>query len=357
MLRVSFVLTAITALVAFHTGGTADDVSEEAAQKSSLPVVAVRHIAMATDFELIIYGNYEDEDPEALREYGREAFAAVDRLEDEISIWRPGSAASRINRDAETCPVKVPSDMITLLQESQKFYDLTGGVFDVTVGPLLELWGFYRKEGKLPGEAVLEKTLASIGLKYVHLNREESTVFFERTGMRVDFGGIGKGMALDRAAAVLRHQGIKNARLNGGSSTIIGLGAPPGKTGWTVDISSPYNSDAGSSFATVTIKDEAMSTSSASERYLEIDNVRYGHILDPRTGWPVANGVISATAIVPEGLASDALSTAFFVMGEEAVRTFCNIHKEVRCVLLVESGAETKVLFFNFEDEHVKETR
>ena len=332
-------------------------VQAEAVESQSLPVVVVRHIAMATDFELIIYGNHPEDDPEALREYGREAFVSVDKLEDEISIWRPNSQASRINRDASSHPVKLSSDMLSLLNESERYYHKTEGAFDITVGPLMELWGFTRKQGIQPSEQALQVTLKSVGFHHIQLDSEERTVYFTRAGMRIDFGGIGKGMALDRLAAILSNQGIKSARLNGGSSTIIGLCAPPGKPGWTVDIRSPYNSEDSAPVARVTICDEAMSTSSGSERYIEIDNKRYGHILDPRTGWPTSNGVISATAIVSTGMESDALSTAFFVMGEEAVRAYCNKHRNVRCVLFVESGAETEVLYFNFDDEAEKESR
>lgn len=344
----------VLALITIHALST---VEAAAVESQPLPVVVVRHIAMATDFELIIYGNHPEDDPEALREYGRDAFVAVDKLEDEISTWRSGSVASRINREAASHPVKLSTDMLRLLQESEKYYHKTGGVFDITIGPLLELWGFNRKEGRLPSEEALQETLQSVGFKHIQLNAEESTVYFTRPGVRVDFGGIGKGMALDRVAAILENQGIKSARLNGGSSTIIGLGSPPGKPGWTVDIDSPYNIGNSEPVARVTICDEAMSTSSGSERYIEIDGKRYGHILDPRTGWPTSSGVISATAIVPTGIESDVLSTAFFVMGEEAVRAYCNIHRNVRCVLLVESGAETEVLYFNFDDEAEKESR
>lgn len=326
-------------------------------EDASLPVVVVQHLAMATDFELIIFGNHSDDDPEALREAGREAFASVDRLEDEISTWRPTSSASRVNKDAASHPVKASRDLFTILQASETYFHKTGGVFDITVGPLMELWGFNRKQGRFPDEVSLKDTLQSVGFQHIQLNSDDRTVFFNRPGMRIDFGGIGKGMALDRIAAILENQGIKRARLNGGSSTIIAMGAPPGKAGWTVDIDSPYNRKDSVPIATVSICDEAMSTSSASERYIEIDNKRYGHILDPRTGWPTSNSVISATAIVPTGIESDVLSTAFFVMGEEAVRAYCSIHRYVRCVLLVESGAETKVLFFNFDDEAKKESR
>ncbi len=342
---------AVLPLLSWTVQAAGDD---DASAAKDIPVRVARHVAMSADFEIQMFGASPDTDPEAMMSAAREAFEAVDALEAKISRWQNGSVTSMINRNAAEHPVKTPSDYFDLMQHARRLHEATQGAFDVTVGPLLELWGFYQKEGRLPDSEMLKQTLEHVGLSYVRLDKNERTVFFERPGMRLDFGGIGKGLALDRAAAMLVEQGITQARLIAGSSTLVALGAPPGKAGWTVDIQSPYNKDEGAHIATVDIRNESLSTSSGAERYVEIDGKKYSHIFDPRTGMPVS-GIASATAIAPSGLESDALSTAFYVMGVEATRTYCAAHPEVRAILIVQNNESSDTIYINFSSDSEKE--
>ncbi len=342
----SLLLVFLAVLFPMKTGNSAE---------GKPPLRVMRHIAMAAELEFILYGADATTEPEALLAAGRDAFAAVDALEQRISRWQPSSQTSLINRGAAERPVTVGSDLIEILLRARHFYETTDGVFDVTVGPLLSLWGFYRELSALPDEAVVKQTLQKVGLNHVKLDIKARTVFFERPGMYLDFGGIGKGLALDRAAVVLREQGVQSARLSIGTSTLVALGAPPDAAGWTVDLRSPYNSNDDAHFATVNIRDESLSTSSGAERYVELDGKRYSHILDPRTGMPARSDVISATAIAPTGVESDALSTAFFVMGLEATRAYCKQHPHVRAILLIESGDAPETVYVNISNEMIKE--
>lgn len=325
------------------------------AEAENATLQIMRHIAMATELEFVLYGTGSQADHEVLRAAGHEAFAAVDALEQRISRWRPDSWTSLMNRNADEQPVTVDGDVFELMLRSRHFYETTQGAFDITVGPLLALWGFYGDSGAFPANEALKQVLDKVGLNHVILDSERRTVFFERPGMRVDFGGIGKGLALDRAAAVLEDKGIRSARLSIGTSTIVALGAPPEKAGWKVDIRSPYNSDEDGFIATVVIRDKSLSTSSGTERFVEIDGKRYSHIFDPRTGMPVMTGVMSATAIAPSGVESDALSTAFLVMGLEATRSYCERHPHVRAILVLEDGAAPETVYINFSSDGIKE--
>ncbi len=330
--------------------------SSTAISAESKPLLRVlRHVAMAAELEFILYGADALTEPEALLAAGRDAMAAVDALEQRISSWQPSSQTSLINRDAAEQPVTVGSDLIEMLIRARHFYEATNGVFDVTIAPLVSLWGFYRDAQTLPDEATVKQTLEKVGLKHVTLDVGARTVFFERPDMRVDFGGIAKGVALDRAAVILKEQGVKSARLSIGTSTIVALGAPPGATGWTVDLRSPYNSNDDAHFATVEIRDESLSTSSGAERYVNIGGKRYSHILDPRTGMPAVTEVRSATVIAPTGTESDALSTAFFVMGLDATRAYCEQHPHVRAILLIESGDAPETVYINMSHQTTKE--
>lgn len=318
--------------------------SSTAIENPTVPLKFMRHGAMATEFEIVLYGKDETTDPEYLLEVCREAFAAVDALEKKVSTWRSDSYATLINRQAFEKPVPVSSDVIEIIEVSRYFFRETQGAFDITVGPLLDFWKERSHTGIWPTDQDLESILAKIGLNYVVVDSTKNTVLFQRPGMRLDFGGIAKGMALDRMAEILREKDILNARLGAGGSTYVVLGSPPGQTGWNIDVNSPYNKSCDAPIASVKIYNESLSTSSNAERYYEIGGKRYSHIINPKTGMP-ACGVASATVIAPTGIETDALSTAFFVLGVEGVRKYCETHPQVRAILLTDTD---ETVFVNF---------
>lgn len=306
----------------------------------------VTHQAMGSPFEIILYPPTPDMQSEEVNHIAEPAFAAIDLLDARISNWKPDSQLSKVNREAAGHPVEVGGELMQTLLRSQEAFQQTHGVFDVTVGPLIELWGFYRKEGRLPKDEELRAALAKVGFDKVIIREDEKTVQFKVPGMYIDFGGIGKGLALDWAAQSLRDQGVKSALLNAGSSSLLAIGTPPGEPGWKVRIRSPYNSNSSDHLAEVVISNESLSTSSGSEKFFVLEGKKYGHIFDPRTGKP-SEGVLSATSIAPTGALSDVLSTAFFVMGVEGTRTFCREHPEVRALLVVDEAGAPKVIRIN----------
>lgn len=314
----------------------------------------LRHVAMYTDFEAILYGETIDTDPEALLSAGRSAFEAVDALERRISNWKPDSYTSLANKKAADGPVQVSGDLIEILEEARKVYADTGGAFDVTVGPLIQFWKERETLGIFPQPEDLKPVLERIGLNHVFIDTKARTVYFERQGMYLDFGGIAKGLALDRMAAILNENDVTTARLNAGTSTIVAMGAPPGEDGWTVDILSPYNTAELTPIATVKICDEALSTSADTVRHICIGGKRYSHIYNPHTGMP-ASGIASATVIAPTGVESDALSTAFFVIGVDAARAYCQVRPDVRAILVMDDKEKSGPIFINFTQENKKE--
>ena len=207
-----------------------------------------------------------------------------------------------------------------------------------------DLVALSRVSAAISGLRDLEAILR-IGLDNVLLDEDEQTVAFEKEGMRLDFGGIGKGLALDVAAKICRQFGVKSALLNAGSSTIVAIGAPPGKMYWTVGIRNPYNSSVYLDEAH--LSDEALSTSAGYERWFELDGKKYCHIFDPRNGKPV-EGLVSATVITTSGIKADALSTAFFVLGETGAKTYCNERPDVRAIIVPHTGDEPKARRIGF---------
>jgi thiamine biosynthesis lipoprotein ApbE/Mn2+/Fe2+ NRAMP family transporter len=309
--------------------------------------VELIHEAMATDFHFYMYGSAERLDETHLAMAGKAAFDLIDAIEAEISSWRETSDTSRVNREGADHAVEVGGYLWEVLLASKEAYDLTNGAFDVTVGPLLDLWRNAREAQEWPEENQLKQALARVGLNHVVL--ESQTVQFRAPGMRLDFGGIGKGYALDKVAELLKERGVTQARIHGGTSTVLALGAPYGLAGWTVEIPNPYNRSS-EHIDEVLIRDEALSTSALSEEYLNTPGGKYGHIYDPRTGQP-AEDVISATAITRSGTLSDALSTAFFVMGIDGTEAYCQAHPETRAILVLAQNGELQPLRINFDAE------
>lgn len=335
-----FTIVSILVLVALGTA--------QAEEPAKVPQVYILHEAMHADFEMWINGNSPSTDSEYLRTVGEEAFAAVEDLDHTINYWRADSEISAINRDAANGPVKCSDMLFSLLRYCRQVWDETRGASDISVGPLVELWGINRQEGHLPAPDEIKAALAKVGMDKVVLDEQAHTVFFQNPGMRLDLGGIGKGLAVDRAAGVLRGKGIKSALISFGSSSIVALGAPPEEpAGWKVKLRGPYNRE--DTVGSVFIKDESLSTSAGYERFFDLGGKKYCHIFDPKTGMP-AEGVFSVSVIAPTGRETDALDTGFFVLGLEGTKQFCETHPQVRVVLISDNKGRPEPVRFNFQE-------
>lgn len=326
-------------------------VSAPAAAPAATPVLqeTVTHRAMGTEFQITLYAREGDAGTSEILQIADAAFQAVDDLETRVSNYIPTSQTCYINNHAAREPVRAAPDTIDMILFAQSVWRESGGAFDPTVGPLIEAWGFYRGEGRLPSDEELAAALDDVGFDKVSVDAKEGTVAFSKEGVRLDFGGIAKGLAVDEAAKVLKEQGVTCAILHGGTSTVLAIGAPPGDAGWTVRIRDPYNKE--EYIDEVVLRDESLSTSGSYEKFFELDGKVYCHIFDPRTGRPV-EGMLSATAIAPSGMSSDALSTAFFVMGAEKTRDYCRAHPEIRAILVpVPESGKPEPLRINFAEK------
>jgi thiamine biosynthesis lipoprotein len=247
-----------------------------------------------------------------LRQATAEALDEVDRVDRLLSHYRDDSPLSRLNREAASGPVAVASELVELLDVCLRWSRASDGAFDVTVGPLMKAWGFFRDEGRLPDERQIQAALAAVGYRHVVLDRERGTLRFDRPGVELDLGGIGKGYAVDRVVELLRRRGIASALVNLGGSSVYGLGAPPGAAAWPVAIQDPR--DPGREALSVGLRDRALSISGGYARCFEKDGVTYSHIMDPRTGRPV-QGVLSVAVLSASATDGDALDNVLFVQG------------------------------------------
>ncbi|MBS1854818.1 MAG: FAD:protein FMN transferase [Acidobacteria bacterium] len=243
------------------------------------------------------------------------AFDEVRQLDDLLSNYKPESEWSEVNRDAARKPVRVSPEMFQLLQDCQRYSRESEGAFDITVGPLMKVWGFYKGTGHLPHRPEIEAAMTKVGYRHMVLDPANRTVRFDRPGVEIDPGGIGKGYAVDRMVDVLRRNGVTVALVAGSGSSIYGMGAPPGQPkGWPVKIKDPW--DERKSVAEVFLKDMSLSTSGSYEKFFRAEGKIYAHIMDPRTGYP-AQGTVSVSVLAPRTLDSEAWAKPFFVNGRQ----------------------------------------
>jgi len=267
--------------------------------------------AMGSTYSIAMYGT----DRVRMEAAADAAFDEVRRLDEMLSNYRPGSEWSAINRQAAEKPLKVSAEMFQLLAACLEYSRESEGAFDISVGPLMKVWGFYKGTGRLPHAAEVRAALARTGYRYIQLDAGAQTVWFRRPGMELDPGGIGKGYAVDRMVEVLRKNGVDTALVAGSGSSIYGMGAPPDEPrGWRVDIRDPQHPDRTS--AEVFLKNTSMSTSGSYEKFFRAEGHTYSHIMDPRTGYP-AQGSVSVSVIAPRTLDSEAWAKPYFVNGRQ----------------------------------------
>ena len=272
---------------------------------------------MACEYAIEAYGP----DPDALPRIVDEGFDEVDRIDRLMSHYKSDSPLSRVNREAAQHPVAVDPELFDFIADAMRYQHESSGAFDITVGPLMKAWGFFRGDGRVPSDDELAAARRLVGGAHVILNPTSRTIGFDRSGVELDLGGIAKGYAVDRVAGLFKRRRITAALISAGGSTIYAIGAPPGRDGWTVTIQDPI--DSRKIALTVELKDRAVSVAGSSEKSFEAGGVTYSHIMDPRSGRPV-QGILSVAVLSTTGTEGDALDDAFFVLGPDGSQAYLN---------------------------------
>jgi len=297
----------------------------------------VNRTAMACRFEVTL--PFQDETGVLV---ATEALDQIDLLEDQLSVFRESSEISHINRNAATAPFGVTPSLFNLLALCKRLHRATEGAFDITAGPLTRCWGFLKREGRMPSETEIESARRLADSSLLVLDEQNQTVSFSKDAMEINLGSIGKGYALERVAARLRARRTI-ALLSAGASSIVAIGEGDRHQGWSVGLRHPR--DKSKRLVTLRLKDCALSTSGSEEQFFEVAGQRYGHIIDPRSGWP-AREVTSVSVITSSGAVSDALATAFFVGGRKLTERYCAAHRDVMAIML-ESESENPLVIGN----------
>ncbi len=257
------------------------------------------------------------------------ALMSLHRTDSLMTNWTTTSEVARVNRVAGQAPTVADPEVFAVLARAREVSIASGGAFDVTVEPLVRLWGFLQGTPHVPEAAAIDAARADVDWRLVRLDPTSGMVGFVRPGVRIDFGGIAKGYGVDQVAAILDSAQVTDALIDL-SGNMVARGSSPGHDGWVVGIRDPE--DRQPYLATVTLHDEAIATSGAYQQFVDAGGKRYGHILDPRTGWP-ASGLLSATVVSRAGIDADAFATACFVLGLEKAKELAAKRDDIAVVL------------------------
>lgn len=262
------------------------------------------------------------------------AVAEVKRVENLISDWIPTSPLSEINKNAGIKPVKVPEELIDLIERSIKISKLTDGAFDISYASMDKIWKFDGSMKEMPSPEAIKKSVAKVGYQNIIIDQEQQTVFLKLDGMKLGMGGIGQGYIADKIKALLLSKGCVSGLVNV-SGDISTWGKQPDGKPWKVGIKNPMNKN--KIFATFPLEDTAVETSGSYEKYVTFNDIRYSHIIDTRTGYP-ATGLISVSVFAKTTELADSLATGVFVLGKEVGMDLVNQLPGIGCIMVDEEG-------------------
>jgi thiamine biosynthesis lipoprotein len=338
--------------------GIADELQTPPETPASSEPVMLRFArqAMATTFEVILPLGTPTASDQA-----QAALDEIDRLEAQLTVYRDSSEVCRLNALAAHHPVHVERNLFEVLELARRIHADTEGAFDVSVGALIKTWGFFRRAGRVPTPQERAEVCERIGMHHVVLDSQRQTVFYNRRGLEINLGSIGKGYALDCAAphflpSLHRGRGAggegergANLLIHGGHSSVLALGnETPTAAGWTVGLTDPQRPLCRR--ALVHLRNRGMATSAITYQHFEHDGKKLGHLLDPRTAWP-AEGMLSATVTAPTAAEADALATAFFILGVDRASAYCESHPEIGAALIAADAPHRIVVCGRAVDE------
>ena len=284
------------------------------------------------------------DDEEAANKASLQAFQEIKRIETLMSPWLDSSDVTRINRSAGKERVKVSPETFEVIQKAQEISELSEGGFDITIGPLTELWREARKKKIPPSIEEVKEKLGLVNFKNIETD-QKGKVFLKKKDMAIDLGGIAKGYAVDRAFGVLRSLGYKNLIVNAGGD--LRVGGLKNNQPWSIGIQNPRESQ--KILARISVSDMAVATSGDYEKYFIYQGKRYHHIFNPRDGFPT-EGCQSVTIVTKDCITADGLATAVFVLGAEKGYSLCQKLEGVDCIIVDKEG---KIIFSPGLKDHI----
>lgn len=274
-----------------------------------------------------------------------ESFKRLDEIDKLASTTISTSDVYKINAAAGKEYVKVHPEIIKMIETSIKYSKLSGGAFDITTGPIINLWGIGTDKERLPSDSEIKAKLSLVGYNNISINKSDNSVMLQKTGMAIDLGGLAKGFAADEVLKIYDKYGIKKGLINLGSSTIYAIGTNQDGKPWSVGIKHPRDDDSSTYLGIIRISNQALSTSGDYERFFIKDGKRYHHIMNSSTGYPADTGVMSDTIVIDnnvpdKNMVADILTTTVFVMGPQKGIQFIDNLDGVSCEI---TGTDNKI--------------
>lgn len=260
--------------------------------------------------------------------------AEVTRIENLISDWRADSQISRVNKNSGVGPVRVDPEVFALTERALQFSKITNGAFDISFAAMDRIWKFDGSMTEMPSPEAIKKSVQKVGYQYIVLDRQHSTIFLTRKGMKIGFGALGEGYAADRCRAMMLARGI-NAGIVNGSGDMSTWGKQPDGRDWAIGITNPLRND--TIFAVVPLRQPAVVTSGSYEKFVVFNGKRYAHIINPSTGYP-ATGVSSVTVFGPSAETANGFSTSLMVLGKEAGLKLIRKYPQYSYILITDKG-------------------
>ncbi|TXD48453.1 FAD:protein FMN transferase [Polaribacter sp. IC073] len=285
---------------------------------------------MGSRFEITVVVNNSAE----ANKYIDIAVTEITRIEKLISSWNINSQTSAINKNAGISPVKVDTELLSLIERAIRISKITDGAFDISYASMDKIWKFDGSMKIMPSEEKIKASIAKVGFQNILVDKVKSTVFLKLKGMKIGFGAIGKGYAADKAKTLLISKGVIAGIINA-SGDMSTWGKQPNGKEWQVAITNPINKH--KVFALFPLSNGAVVTSGNYEKYVNFNGKRYAHIINPRTGYP-SSGIVSVTIFAPKAELADALATSVFVMGKEAGVDRINQLLKIECIIIDDKG-------------------
>jgi len=287
------------------------------------------NIVMDTAVTLNAYG-------ENSKEAVEESFKKLDEINEMASANISTSDVFKINDASGKSYVKVHPEIFKMIKTSLEYSKLSDGAFDITLGPIINLWGIGTENERLPSDEEIKGKLPLVGYDKISVNENDSSIMLQKEGMAIDLGGVAKGFAADEVLKIYKKYKIENGLINLGSSSIYAIGKNKEKNDWAVGIKHPRNEDPNEYMGVIKLSNESLSTSGDYERCFIKDNKRYHHIIDPKTGYPADNGVMSDTIVIDgaledNGMLADILTTTVFTLGPDKGLKLINSMSKISC--------------------------
>lgn len=289
-----------------------------------------KKLLMGVDFEFTVVAQNKIE----ADKYLDKAIEETIRIENLISSWKDNSQTTKINKNAGLKPVKVNRELVQLIKRSKRISELTNGLFDISYASLDRIWYFDKVMPSIPDSMTIKESVSKINYKNIIINESKSTIFLSKRKMKIGFGSIGKGYTAERVKYILKKMGVKAGLINA-AGDITTWGINPISKKWVINIANP--DEIQNKIGKFNLLDNSVVTSGNYAKYIEFNNKRYSHIINPKTGWPVS-GLKSVTIFCKNAELADAIATAVFVMGKELGLSMINKLKGIDCLLITNDG-------------------